>query len=129
MRSDYLFGPHQLSDGTLRFMALATLLLQPAELMPKVIVLDEPELGLHPAALQLLAGLFQRASAHCQLIIATQSVELVNQFSVNDLIIADRHPLEGFTTLHRPSETEFADWLTEYTTGELWQKNLLGGRP
>ncbi len=87
--SDHLFGPHQLSDGTLRAMALVTLLLQPEHELPPVLILDEPELGLHPYAIGILAGLLEGASANCQAIVATQSLELISHFSPEDIISFD----------------------------------------
>ena len=85
--NDYIFGPHQISDGTLRFMALATLLLQPPELLPNLLIIDEPELGLHPAAIGALAGMVQIASENCQVIMATQSARLLDEFSPDEIII------------------------------------------
>ena len=87
---DYLFDPGQLSDGTLRFMALATLLLQPPDLLPTFIVLDEPELGLHPAALAELAGLVRAASHKAQILLATQSTRLVDEFEPEDIVVVER---------------------------------------
>jgi predicted ATPase len=124
--SDYPFHPSQLSDGTLRFMALATALLQPNP--PPTILLDEPELGLHPFALDVLSGLIQQASARTQLIVSTQSAVLLNAFSPEDIIIVDR--AEGESRFRRLTEEELSVWLeAEYTLGELWQKNVMGGTP
>ena len=123
--SDDYFNAHALSDGTLRFICLATLLLQPE--LPAMIIIDEPELGLHPYAIQLLAGLVRSASQKSQLILSTQSVTLVNQFAPEDLVIVDRH--ERASTFHRPTAEETASWLESYSLGELWEKNVLGGRP
>jgi len=124
---DGRFGPHQLSDGTLRAMALITLLLQPEELLPNVIIIDEPELGLHPFAIEVIASLIKSASLHAQIIVATQSPKLVDQFDPSEIIVAGRHA--GETTLTRPSPDKLKEWLTEYSVGELWEKNVLGGRP
>ncbi|WP_116134742.1 AAA family ATPase [Trinickia diaoshuihuensis] len=118
---------HALSDGTLRFICLCTLLLQPWELMPPVILLDEPELGLHPYAINVLADLLQRAAEHKQLIIATQSVELINCLSVEDLIVVDRR--DNASEFRRLDPDEFKTWLGDYSLGELWKQNVLGGRP
>lgn len=123
--TDAYFNASSLSDGTLRFMCLATLLLQPDG--PSVILIDEPELGLHPYAINVLAALLQTASHHSQIIVSTQSVTLVNQLAPEDLIVVDREP-EG-STFRRPNEAELASWLEDYALGELWEKNLLGGRP
>jgi predicted ATPase len=125
--SDVLFGPHALSDGTLRFICLATLFLQPPDRLPTTIVLDEPELGLHPYAIALLADLVRSASQHTQVILASQSVTLVNQFQPEDILVVDRE--QGKTVFRRLSEAEIASWLEDYGLGDLWEKNLLGGRP
>lgn len=125
--SNNVFGPHQLSDGTLRFISLATLLLQPDELLPDVVVIDEPELGLHPAALNLLAGMLQAASHSCQVIVATQSIALLDAFAPEEIVVVDRR--DNASEFHRLSETELRDWLEEYTIGQLWEKNVIGGGP
>jgi predicted ATPase len=125
--SDLLFGPHALSDGTLRFICLTTLFLQPPNRLPATIVLDEPELGLHPYAIALLADMVRSASQHTQVILATQSVTLVNQFQPEDILVVDRD--QGKTVFRRLSEEEMASWLDDYGLGDLWEKNLLGGRP
>ncbi|WP_199756379.1 MULTISPECIES: AAA family ATPase [Corallococcus] len=123
--SDDYFNAHALSDGTLRFICLATLLLQPK--LPPMIIIDEPELGLHPYAIQLLAGMVRSASQKSQIILSTQSVTLVNQFTPEDLVIVDRQ--DRASTFHRPTSEETASWLESYSLGELWEKNVLGGRP
>jgi len=125
--SDMLFGPHALSDGTLRFICLATLFLQPPDHLPATIVLDEPELGLHPYAITLLANMIRSVSQHTQVILATQSVTLVNQFALEDILVVDR--IEGKSVFRHLSEEEMASWLDDYGLGDLWEKNLLGGRP
>lgn len=122
--SDEYFNAHHLSDGTLRFMALTTLLLQPV--LPKTIIIDEPELGLHPFAITKLAGMIKKASVNSQIIIATQSVNLVNEFSADDILVADR--AEKQTVFKRQSEESLKLWLEEYSIGELWEKNVIGGR-
>lgn len=123
--SDYPFRAHHLSDGTLRFMCLATLLLQPE--LPSTILIDEPELGLHPYAINVLASLLRSAAASTQVIISTQSVTLVNQFELEDLIIVDHK--DGKSEFSHPNKKHLEDWLAEYSLGELWEKNVLGGRP
>ncbi|MCK6511966.1 AAA family ATPase [Myxococcota bacterium] len=128
-RPDYLFGPDQLSDGSLRFMALSTLLLQPPAFFPKVIVLDEPELGLHPAALVELAGLIKRASQHTQIIAATQSPRLIDEFSSEDIVVVERDPHSGTSTFRRLDTNQLNEWLQHYSLSELWEKNVLGGQP
>jgi len=127
--SEYLFGAHQISDGSLRFMALTALLLQPPGMLPSVVVLDEPELGLHPAAIAELAGMIKTASAHCQVVVATQSTRLVDEFHASDLVVVERDEINHCSIFKRLDETELADWLSRYSLSELWEKNVLGGRP
>ena len=123
--SDYILWPHQLSDGSIRFIGLVTALLQPNP--PSTIIIDEPEIGLHPYAITLLAALLQSASTRMQVIASTQSVDLVNEFSIDDLVIVERE--EGATVFRREEEKDFEMWLDQYTVGELWERNILGGRP
>ena len=129
--SDHLFRPSQLSDGTLRFICLATALLQPS--LPATVLFDEPELGLHPYALTLLANLFQQAVKSPwgfdgkQVIVSTQSAPLLNEFVPEDVIVVERP--QGQSTFRRLEFAHLSEWLQEYTLGELWQKNVLGGRP
>ena len=127
-RSDHLFGPHQLSDGSLRFMALATLLLQPPDRLPNVIILDEPELGLHPYAIGVLAAMVRSAATKAQVVLATQSPRLVDEFEPDDIVVLESKGPEG-TKCRRPDPDELAEWLEEYSLGELWEKNHFGGRP
>ena len=115
------------SDGALRFVALATLLLQPVSCRPPVIFLDEPELGLHPYAITLLASLVQQASVDTQIVLATQSPILLDRFDPEDVIVADR--VRGATEFTRLDGKALKKWLKEYSLGELWEKNDLGGRP
>lgn len=123
--TDAYFDAADLSDGTLRFIALMTLLLQPNP--PSTVVLDEPELGLHPSALQVLASVMQSISGETQIIFATQSVTLANQFNWTDLIIVDT--VQEESQFRRLEENEVQEWLGEYSLGELWEKNIIGGRP
>lgn len=125
--SDHVFGPHQFSDGTLRAIALVTLLLQPEDDLPPVLILDEPELGLHPSAIGTLAALLGKASHHCQVIVATQSPELVSHFSPSEVITAERRQRE--TVFQRLNDADYSHWLEDYSLGELWQKNVIGGGP
>ncbi|MBM3767950.1 MAG: chromosome segregation protein SMC [Acidobacteria bacterium] len=125
--SDQYFDVASLSDGTLRFIALAVLLLQPDELMPKVILIDEPELGLHPAAIPVLGGLIKQASFNAQLIVSTQSPQLVDQFQPEDILIAEL--VDGATQIRRLEPEPLKAWLEDYSLGQLWEKNELGGRP
>jgi predicted ATPase len=123
--SDYTLWPSQLSDGSVRFICLATALLQPSP--PSTIIIDEPELGLHPFAITLLGSLMRSASSKMQLVISTQSVPLLNEFSIANLIIAEAE--KGVSKFRRLDEKQFVDWLKDYSLGELWEKNILGGRP
>ena len=123
--SDMYLDAQSLSDGTLRFIALTTLLLPPAP--PKTIVIDEPELGLHPAAIEKLAALVRVASHKAQVIIATQSSSFVSCFEPEDIVVVERK--EGGTAFVRPDKERLASWLEDYSLGELWEKNLIGGKP
>ena len=125
--TDKTFGAHLTSDGSLRFFALTTLLNLPPEMLTDVILLDEPELGLHPAAMTLVGGMIQALGRDRQVIVATQSPLLVDTFSLNEIIVLELQ--DGETKIRRLDPNEYQNWLKEYTTGELWQKNLLGGRP
>ena len=119
------FDISQLSDGTLRFICLTTLLLQPDP--PSLIVIDEPELGLHPAAIGLLVEMLRSVTTKSQVIISTQSVSMVNQFLPEEIIVVDREKDES--VFSRKSSKELAMWLDEYSMGELWEMNVIGGRP
>jgi len=125
--SEHLFGPHQLSDGTLRAMALIALLLQPEDQLPGLIVLDEPEIGMHPYAIEVLASLIQGAATHRPLIVATQSVSLINYFEPEDIVVVTRR--DGQSHFERQNSQALATWLQEYAIGDLWEKNLIGGNP
>jgi predicted ATPase len=124
---DYEFGPGQLSDGSLRSMALVALLLQPLERLPGMIVIDEPELGLHPAAEEILAGLLKSASRHVQVLVATQSATFLDHFAAEDVVVVENE--DGASTFTRQSAEQLRSWLERYTLGEIWKKNLIGGRP
>lgn len=119
------FNADVLSDGTLRFICLAALLLQPR--LPSTILIDEPELGLHPYAINLLASLLQSAASQTQVIVSTQSVTLVNQFQPEDVIVVDR--IDGRSIFTRYTQVDLDHWLDEYGMGDLWEKNVLRGRP
>ena len=123
--NDAYFNAAALSDGTLRFICLATLLLQPE--LPPLILLDEPELGLHPAAVTLLAGLLSSAATRTQVIVATQSVTLVNQFDPNSVWAVDRQ--DNQSVFRHLKHADMSTWLDDYSLGELWEKNFLGARP
>jgi len=126
-RSDQYFDASSFSDGTLRFIALATLFLQPVELRPSVILVDEPELGLHPYAIELLASLIRQASKETQVIAATQSSLLLDHFDPEDVLVANR--VDGATTIERLKPEPLAEWLKEYSLGQLWEKGEFAGRP
>lgn len=121
------FAASSLSDGTLRFIGLATLFLQPQALRPSVILVDEPELGLHPYAITLLASLVKQASIGTQIILSTQSPLLLDHFQPEDVLVADR--VDGSTQLSRLESARLETWLERYSLGQLWEKNELGGRP
>lgn len=122
-----VFNASQLSDGTLRFICLTTLLLQPHELQPATIIVDEPELGLHPYAITIFAEMVRQLSYEKQIIISTQSVEMLNEFDVEDIIVVDRG--ENGSEFKRLKEEELEVWMEEdYALGDLWKKNILGGR-
>ncbi|HUB16552.1 MAG TPA: AAA family ATPase [Acetobacteraceae bacterium] len=127
-QSDGYFDGSSLSDGTLRFICLAALLLQPKSLKPSVILIDEPELGLHPAAITLLAEMLREATSDCvQILAATQSVTLLDHLTPEEVIIAEQ--VDGASTFKRLDEGSLHSWLEDYSLGELWLKNVLGGRP
>ena len=114
-----------LSDGTLRFIALVTALLQPHA--PATIVIDEPELGLHPSAIALLSETIRAASVHAQIVVATQSAPLLDGFEPNEVVVVEREV--DRSRFRRLDESDLREWLTDYSLGQLWLKNLLGGRP
>ncbi len=122
---DTYFDASALSDGTLRFICLSTLLLQPN--LPSLILVDEPELGLHPYAINVLAGLLRGAATKTQVIVSTQSVTLVNQFEPEELIVVER--AGGKSVFRRLEKAEMESWLDDYGMGDLWEKNVIGGRP
>lgn len=123
--SDQLFDAFNFSDGTLRMICLITLLNQPKP--PSTIIIDEPELGLHPFAITKLAAMIKSASSKTQIIISTQSVSLLDQFDADDVIVVDRE--DNQTVFKRQSSESLDSWLEEYTLGEIWDKNIIGGRP
>lgn len=125
--SDEYFNADSLSDGTLRFIALATLFLQPVALRPSVILVDEPELGLHPSAIAELSSLIRTASKTSQVIVSTQSPWLIDHFRPDEILVANR--VNGGTTLERLRNAELSEWLQDYSLGELWEKSHIGGRP
>lgn len=124
--SDHILGPNALSDGSLRFICLTVLLMQPE--LPRLILIDEPELGLHPVAIMYLAAMLRRASKTSQVIVSTQSVSLVNEFEPEDIVVVDHNRNDG-TTFKRLDSDDLKLWLDQYTIGEMWQRNLIGGQP
>lgn len=125
--TDAIFTADQASDGTLRAMALITSLMQPPDKLPALMLFDEPELGLHPYAMNIIAGLIQSASKHRQVILATQSPALLDNFNAEDVIVVDRD--EQGSHFKRLDQEALGDWLDEYSLSELWGRNILGGRP
>lgn len=123
--SDEYFDANNLSDGSLRFIALTTVLLQPHP--PKTIIIDEPELGLHPSAINKLASMIKIASSKSQIIISTQSVNLLDNFEAHDIIVVDRK--DNQSVFKRLGDSELENWRNEYNMGELWEKNVIGGTP
>ena len=125
--SDLLFDVSQASDGMLRAICLTTLLLQPEERLPDLLILDEPELGLHPYAIEVIGGLIHAASVNTQVIVATQSTALVDCFDPEDIVVVDRN--ERASTFRRLDPDPLEEWFEDYSLSELWQKNVIGGRP
>lgn len=123
--SDRYLDGYSFSDGTIRFVALAALLL--SEQRPDVILIDEPELGLHPAAMTKLAAMIRRASQKSQIIVSTQSAAFVDEFDAEDIIVAERS--EEDSVFYRLDTEKLKSWCNHYSLGELWRKNVLGGRP
>jgi len=125
--SDLVFGPHQLSDGTIRVICLISLLLQPKDNLPYLIVVDEPELGLHPYAPNVVASLLQSASNHTQILISTQSSTFLDSFATEDIVVVERNG--EATEFNRPDAKKLTAWLEDYSLGETWEKNIIGGGP
>ncbi len=121
--SDFPMQPYHLSDGTIRFICLATALLQPD--LPSTIIIDEPELGLHPEAIEVLAELIKTASKQTQVIVATQSPALINYFSIDDIVVVNRK--DGQSIFTRMKSEDFSVWLKDYSVGELWEQNIING--
>lgn len=119
------FNAYNLSDGTLRFICLATLLMQPDP--PKTIIIDEPELGLHPVAINKLSALIRKVSERSQVIVSTQSVNFIDNFDPENVIVADR--VDNSSVFKRLDSSELSEWLKEYTLGDMWGKNIIGAQP
>lgn len=126
-QKDVIFGPHQLSDGTLRAIALITALAQPSATLPAVISIDEPELGLHPAALGVLAGLIRSTSTRSQIILAAQSPTFLDHFDPEEVLVTEN--VGGETQIRRLDPERLSKWTEEYKLSELFDMNILGGRP
>ena len=126
VNSDMYLNGYSLSDGTIRFIALATLLLQPN--LPEIIIIDEPELGLHPAAINKLAALIKRASLSSQIILSTQSTNLVNCFEPEDIVVVDR--VDEQTVFKRLNKEDLSVWMNDYnySISDMWETNLIGGQ-
>ncbi|TGK55578.1 chromosome segregation protein SMC [Leptospira kanakyensis] len=125
--SDKYFGASALSDGSIRFIALTVLFLQPEEFRPSIIMVDEPELGLHPSAITILASLIKQAAHETQVIVSTQSALLLDHFQPEDILVADRE--NENTAFHRLDPDDLDKWMDEFSLGQLWEKNHFGGRP
>lgn len=127
--NDYVFSSAQLPDGVLRYIALTTLLLQPKETMPFIIIIDEPELGLHPFAIDQFAYMVKEASLNAQVILSTQSSPLIDHFELEDIVVVEMDEDQKATTITKPNKEKLKPWLEDYTLSELWDKNVIGGRP
>ncbi len=125
--SNEVFSVSQASDGMLRVIALVTVLLQPEQDLPDVLILDEPELGLHPFAINIVGGLIRAAAEKIQVIIATQSALLVDCFEPEDIVVVERH--DRASTFRQVDGDQLEEWLEDYSLSELWEKNVIGGRP
>ncbi len=120
----HVFDAQQIPDGTLRAIAMATLLLQPQENLPTVIILDEPEKGLDPLAISVIAPLIEQTSDRCQVIVATQSSAFLDYFAAEDITVVERAEQE--TKLRRLTSEELDAWLDEYDMNEQWEEKPVG---
>lgn len=124
--SSFVYGVNDLSDGTIRFIALAVLFMQPV--LPKTIIIDEPELGLHPWAIGILSGMIQGASTECQIILATQSTDLISNFEPEDILTVNQ--IDGKTEFSRLEKANLKEWLDDFSLGDLWKRNIINsGQP
>jgi predicted ATPase len=121
--SDFPMQPYHLSDGSIRFICLVTALLQPN--LPSTLIIDEPELGLHPEAIRILGELINSAAERTQIIVATQSPLLIDQFGVEDIVVVNLK--DNQSVFERLNREDFDNWLEDYSTGELWVKNVIQG--
>ena len=124
---DERFGCHQFSDGTLRALALITVLSQPSGCLPRLISIDEPELGLHPSAIALITELCRSISRHTQIVLSTQSTELLDYFNADEVVVVERQ--QGETRLTRLSSQALQNWLEDFSLSELYDKGVIGGKP
>jgi len=132
VNSDLELGSFRLSDGTIRFICLATLLLQPKRSLPKIIIIDEPELGLHPVAIDILSEMIYIASRNSQIFLTTQSERLINSFEPKNIIVIDRKKDENrrfYSSFKKLDEESLSEWLAEYKISDIWNSNIIGGRP
>lgn len=122
---DFSIPATRLSDGSLRYLCLLAILLDPTP--PPLICIEEPELGLHPDMMPKLADLLRDAATRTQLVVTTHSDALVDAFSEQPeaILVCEKH--EGRTRIKRLSKVELADWLQEYGLGQLWTKGEIGG--
>ena len=130
--SDLELNSSKLSDGTLRFICLATLLLQPNDSMPNIIIIDEPELGLHPLAIDILSEMINIASKNAQIFITTQSERLLNHFEPKSIIVINRKKDEFgryCSEFKKLDKEELSIWLEDYALSDMWDSNIIGGRP
>lgn len=125
--STYTFVATQASDGMLRAMALITLLCLPPQRLPAVMFLDEPELGLHPSAVKTICDLIQGVSEYCQVFIATQDADMLNEFSPEDIVVVTRNGRQS--EFKQLSEQELSEWIGVYSLSDLWHQNIIGGKP
>jgi len=130
--SDLELGSFRLSDGTIRFMALSALLLQSKETLPKIIIIDEPELGLHPMAIDILSEMINIASRNSQIFITTQSERLINHFEPKNIIVIDRKQdinNRYYSAFKKLDNIELKEWTDKYRLSDIWNSNIIGGRP
>ncbi|MFQ3576747.1 MAG: AAA family ATPase [Cytophagales bacterium] len=125
--SSVTFVATQASDGMLRAMALVTLLCLPPQRLPSVMFLDEPELGLHPSAVKTICDLIQGVSEYCQVFIATQDADMLNEFMPEDIVVVTRNGRRS--EFKQLSENELSEWIGLYSLSDLWHQNIIGGKP
>lgn len=121
--SDINMQAYHLSDGTLRFICLATALLQPDP--PELLLIDEPELGLHPEALNVLAELINLSKERTQILASTQSPAFADLFQPEDIITVKRQ--DGATVFERLDSNALSGWIDTFSIGQLWRKNVIKG--